>query len=182
MSKFYTKTGDDGYTGLLGEGRTPKFDLRIETIGMIDEANASIGFARSICTDKQTATILLVVQRDLYHIMTEIAVLPKNLERFSHFQSDRITWLEAQIDELANRVVIPSEFIVLGDTQPGAALDLARAVVRRAERSLSKLIHHDMIENKEILRYFNRLSSLCFMLELLENQSSGQAHPTFAKQ
>ncbi len=82
MTKFYTQTGDDGYTGLLGEGRTLKFDQRIETIGAIDEANAAIGFARSISLAPETISTLKTAQKDLYHIMAEIAALPENAPRF----------------------------------------------------------------------------------------------------
>src|SRR4030066_1895365 len=102
MTRFYTKTGDEGYTGLLGKGRAPKYDRRIEAIGAIDEANAAIGLARSICVSQQTAPILLTVQRDLYHIMAEIAAQPENAHQFRKLTSERVDWLESQIDTLSN--------------------------------------------------------------------------------
>jgi len=182
MTRFYTQTGDDGYTGLLGEGRTPKYDPRLETIGAIDEANAILGLARSISLAPQTAPILLAVQRDLYHMMAEIAVLPGTNARIERFSSDRVTWLEYQIQNLSESVTIPNEFIVPGDSHSGASLDMARTITRRAERQIALLLHQGLIENPELLRYANRLSSLCFVLELLENKASGQDRNTLAKE
>jgi len=182
MTKFYTKTGDEGYTGLLGEERAPKYDQRIETIGAVDEANAAIGLARTICLLPQTSSLLLTTQKDLYHIMAEIAALPEIASRFQKITSERVTWLENQIDEISSQITIPDEFIVPGDTKGSAALDLARTIIRRAERHIAYLLHQKMIENGELLRYINRLSSLCFALELLENQASGHNKPTLAKE
>jgi cob(I)alamin adenosyltransferase len=182
MTKFYTQTGDDGYTGLLGEGRPPKYDRRIETIGAIDEANAAIGFARSLSLLPQTSSVLLSAQRDLYYIMAEIAVLPENASRFQKITSERVDWLERQIDDISKQITIPDEFIVPGDTKAGAAIDLARTIIRRAERHIAYLFHQGKLENRELLRYINRLSSLCFALELLENQALGCNNPTLAKE
>jgi cob(I)alamin adenosyltransferase len=78
-------------------------------------------------------------------------------------------------------VIIPHEFILPGDSTPGAALDLARTVIRRAERHIARLLHSKKIDNREILHYMNRLSSLCFLLELFENQVSGSVQTTLAK-
>ncbi len=182
MTKFYTQTGDDGYTGILGEGRTPKYDHRIETLGALDEANAAIGLARSMCQAPQTNLILLEAQRDLYHIMAEIASLPENAARLRKISAERVSWMETQIEVISNVVYIPSEFIVPGDSQAGAMIDLARTIIRRSERHIAYLLHHSDIENKELLRYVNRLSSLCFVLELLENQAAGKNKSTLAKE
>ena len=182
MTKFYTQTGDDGYTGLLGEGRTPKFDRRIETIGAIDEANAAIGFARSISQAAQTSSIIITVQKDLYHIMAEIAASPENAPQFRKVTSERVSWLEKQTDLIAEQISIPNEFIVPGDSKSGAVVDLARTIIRRAERCISELLDQKKIENRELLRYMNRLSSLCFALELLENKASGCNTTTLAKE
>ena len=181
MTKFYTQTGDDGYTGLLGEGRVQKYDPRIETVGAIDEANAALGLARAFCQTPQVLSILIVVQRDLYHLMAEIAASPENAARFRSITSERVGWLEAQIDEINQVVSVPDEFIIPGDTRAGAVIDLARTIVRRAERHVAFLFHQEKIENRELLRYMNRLSSLCFILELFENQSAGNSQATLAK-
>ena len=181
MSNFYTGTGDDGTTGLLGEGRVPKQHPIPETVGTVDEATAALGLARASCQAQQSAAIVLTVQRDLYHLMAELAATPENASRFRKIDSGRVGWLEKQIDELGKLVEMPREFIVPGDSLAGAALALARTVVRRAERRVAQLIHEGMVENVELLRYLNRLSSLCFVLELLENQVQGAQKPTLAK-
>jgi cob(I)alamin adenosyltransferase len=182
MTRFYTKTGDDGYTSLLGKGRSAKYDPRIETIGAIDEANAAIAIARTLGVTSQTTSILMTVQRDLYHMMSEISATPENASQFRKINSERVIWLENQIEAISTKVTIPEEFIVPGDSKAGAAIDLARTIVRRAERHLARLLHTNKIENPELLHYINRLSSLCFVLELLENQAAGHDRPTFAKE
>jgi cob(I)alamin adenosyltransferase len=92
-----------------------------------------------------------------------------------------VAWLESQVDALSAQVEIPREFIVPGDTLEGAYVDLARTVVRRAERRVAALYHEGGFENQELLRYLNRLSSLCFLIELAENQAAGQGRTTLAK-
>jgi cob(I)alamin adenosyltransferase len=181
MNPFYTRTGDDGYTSLLGEGRVPKFHPRPETIGTIDEATAALGLARSLCQTKEAAELLVKLQRDLYGVMAEIAATPQNAARFRVTDSQKVAWLEEQTDALAPLVEMPAEFILPGDSTAGAALSLARTVIRRAERRVAQLLHEQEIENHELLRYLNRLSSLCFVLELWENQAAGNASPTLAK-
>lgn len=174
MTSFYTRTGDEGYTGLLGEGRIPKYDARIEALGAVDESTAAFGLARSACQSPQIAPLLLAVQRDLYGLMAEVAATPENAAKFRSINADRVNWLEAQTDALSSAVTLPREFILPGDTPGGAALALARTVVRRAERRVAKLLLEKTLENGELLRYLNRLSSLAFALELLENQHAGR--------
>jgi cob(I)alamin adenosyltransferase len=182
MTQLYTRTGDDGYTGLLGEGRVPKHDNRLEAVGALDEATAALGVARAACQVKLTGELLLAVQRDLYHLMAEIAATPEHAGRFSHIDAGRITWLEEQVDALGALIEIPKDFIVPGDAPAGAALALARTIVRRAERRVAALFHSGEIANISLLSYLNRLSSLCFGLELLETQATGKTLPTLAKE
>jgi cob(I)alamin adenosyltransferase len=173
MSPFYTRAGDDGSTGLLGEGRLPKHHPRIETIGALDEASAALGLARALCQDPQSKPILMEVQRDLYALMAEVAATPENTERFRTLGLPRVQWLESQADHFSAMVPLPAEFILPGDSLSGAALALSRTIVRRAERRVAELLDSDEIRNPILLQYLNRLSSLCFALELLENQSAG---------
>ncbi len=179
---FFTARGDDGSTGLLGEGRIAKDDPRMETIGAVDEAGAAIGVARSLCAAAETPTLLLQVQRDLYGLMGEVAATPENASRFRVIDSVRVTWLEEQIRRLGQTVIMPREFIVPGDTQSGAFLDLARTITRRAERRMVALFHTHQLENKALLGYLNRLSSLLFLLELVEAQHAGHGRLTLAKE
>ena len=171
---FYTRTGDDGTTGLLGEDRVSKDHPRIEALGALDEASATLGLARASCLAPQTPPILREVQRDLYKLMAEVAATPENADKFKGIDAERVNWLEAQVDAINDMVKMPKEFILPGDTPSGAALSLARAVVRRAERRVTELFQLKELSNTELLRYLNRLSSLCFVFEILENQTAGQ--------
>jgi cob(I)alamin adenosyltransferase len=180
MSPFYTRNGDDGSTGLLGDGRLPKYHPRIEALGALDEASAALGLARALCQTPQIKSVLMEVQRDLYALMAEIAATPENAERFRILGLPRVQWLESQADNLSITVPLPAEFILPGDTLSGAALALTRTIVRRAERQVVELLDAGEISNPILVQYLNRLSSLCFALELFENQSAGQ-ETTLAK-
>ncbi|MCA1900352.1 MAG: cob(I)yrinic acid a,c-diamide adenosyltransferase [Chloroflexi bacterium] len=171
---FYTAKGDDGTTGLLGEGRVPKYHVRMEAVGALDEASAALGLARAQCGAPQTAPILVEAQRDLYKLMAEVAATPQNANRFRFIDEERVNWLEQKTDEISAIVEMPKQFILPGDTLGGAALSLARAIVRRAERRVVHLFDDEEVVNADLQRYLNRLSSLCFALELLENHHAGK--------
>lgn len=181
MAKFYTQAGDDGYTGRLGEGRLPKHHILIEAIGSLDEASAALGLARALVASAEGAELLLQVQKDLYHLMAELSATRENASRFRVIDAARLSWLESELDRISSHLDSPSEFIVPGDTLSGAALALARTAVRRSERRVAELYLEEKFENPNILPYLNRLSSLCFVLELHENQASGSSGPTLAK-
>jgi len=172
---FYTTKGDDGTTGLIGEGRVPKYHNRMEALGALDEASAALGLARAQTTVPQTAPILLDAQRDLYKLMAEVAATPENAQRFRAIDAAHVAWLEEQTDAISREVEMPREFILPGDTPGGAALSMARAIIRRAERRVVALFDTGEVTNPDLQRYLNRLSSLCFVLELRENQSAGKS-------
>jgi len=174
MLKFYTRKGDDGTTGLLGEGRLPKFHPRIEAIGTLDETTATLGLARALSHSPEVREILIQRQRDLSALMAEVAATPENAAKFRSIDESRVHWLEEQTDSLSAKTAMPKEFILPGETAGGGALSVARAVTRRAERRVAELLDLGELENKELLRYLNRLSSLCFILELAENQFEGK--------
>ncbi len=178
---FYTRAGDDGYTGLLGEGRVAKEDLRLEALGAVDEANAALGLVRALLKSAEVPELILQVQRDLYGLMAEVSATMENAQRFRTIDAERVAWLETQTDQFSKQVKLPKEFIVPGDSVAGAYFDLARAVVRRAERRVAALLHQKEVENAQLLRYLNRLSSLCFVLELYENQVAGNTKLTLAR-
>jgi cob(I)alamin adenosyltransferase len=181
MAIFYTKTGDDGYTGILGAGRVAKFDTRLEALGTIDEANSAFGLSRASTNSGQTAATVLAIQRDLYKLMTEIAATEETAGFFQAINESKVLWLENEIEHYTSLVKMPGEFIVPGDSLSGAYLDLARTVVRRGERRVAELLHLGQIQNEEVLHYLNRLSSLCFALEIYENQISGRNSLTLTK-
>jgi cob(I)alamin adenosyltransferase len=181
MSPLYNRSGDEGSTGLIGEGRLPKYAPRMETLGVLDEASAALGLARAMGKNPRTWDLLKEVQRDLYNIMTEVATIPENLQQFQGLDHQRVEWLESQIDAVTTEVPPPGGFILPGDSLPGAALALARTIVRRAERRVAGLLDGGEIKNKLLLQYLNRLSSLCFALELYENALAGKT-TTLAKE
>ena len=170
---FYTSKGDDGTTSLLGEGRVAKYHARIEVVGTLDESSAALGLARAQCLDPRSSPILLEAQRDLYKLMAEVAATPENAEKFHFIDAKRVAWLEEQTDAMSQFVEMPKEFILPGDSLAGAALSLARAIIRRAERRVVELFDEEELKNPDLQRYLNRLSSLCFVLELLENKAAG---------
>jgi len=172
--------GDDGTTGLLGEGRLPKYAPRLETLGTLDEASAALGLARALSRSARTAALLAEAQRDLYTLMAELATTPGNEAHFRTLDEARLEWLESQAEAIDTQVSVPQEFILPGDSPAGAALALGRTVVRRAERRVAELLDKGETANRLLLQYLNRLSSLCFALELLENQESGKS-TTLAK-
>lgn len=180
MPSFYTRTGDDGSTGLLGKERVQKSDLLIETVGCIDEATAAIGLARSISIAPE-AESLIQIQRDLYGLMGEVAATQENRQRFRVIGASHVAWLEAQIERISGMVEMPGEFITPGDCPAGAAFDMARTIVRRAERRLVELSARGDVENADLPRYLNRLSSLCFVLELYEIKLAGGTKTTMMK-
>ncbi len=182
MSKFYTRKGDDGTTGLLGKGRVAKSDARMEALGNLDEASAALGLARSLMKTGPLVDLVVEVQRDLYHLMAEVAATEENRERFQKIDAERVRWLEQLIDEIGRRIKIPDQFILPGGDPGAAAFSLARAVVRRAERSTVKLFQDGCFSNQKGLAYLNRLSSLCYVLELHEIKASGETGPDFAKE
>ena len=174
---YYSRKGDDGTTGWLGKGRLPKNHVRIEAVGALDEASAALGMARAAARNMQTASLLLDAQRDLYQLMAEASAAPEDAAPF-RFDPARVNWIEQQIDALGRDLPAPDGFIVPGDSPAGAALDIARVIVRRAERRVVELSQDGQVNNPALQQYLNRLSSLLFVLELVENQAAGRSTTT----
>jgi cob(I)alamin adenosyltransferase len=179
--KFYTRVGDDGTTGLLGEGRVKKYDAQPDAYGVVDEAQAALGVARASMTDIDASTDILQVQRDLYQLMAEMAATKQAAAQFRTIDAAKVAWLEGRTDFYGAQISLPREFTVSGDSPAGAYLDLARTIVRRAERHAVKLVDNGLLENTEIIRYLNRLSALCFVLSRYEDARSGKSGVTLAK-
>ncbi len=181
MPAYFTRRGDDGTTNVLGEGRLPKYDVQVEACGAVDEASAALGLARALAITSEAGQALLQTQRDLYHLMAELAATTETAERFRSIGPEQAASLEKIIQELGAHLEVPEGFILPGDSLAGAALALARTIVRRAERQVARLAEARRLANPSLLAYLNRLSSLCFVLELWENRAAGVAHPTRAK-
>jgi len=175
MAKVTTGTGDGGYTSLLGSARVAKYDPRPDTFGTVDEATSALGLARALTGDAEAKAYILHMQQDLYVLMAELATLPEQQAAIGmEITPAHTTWLEAAEEELKQRVDIPNKFVIPGDTVDGAALDVARTVIRRAERMVVKLLHDGVITNAETVRYLNRCSDFIFILaRVLEVRSGG---------
>jgi len=180
MSPFYTRNGDDGTTGLLGEGRIQKSDLRIETLGTLDELTATLGLARSLC-EEPLATEIKLIQSAVYQSMAEVAATPATISKFKKIDSQWVLDLETKINAYTELVELPNGFILPGDSAASAALSLARSIARRAERRLVELVESQTTISRELLAYFNRLSSYLFVLELFAVQKQEGKTLTLAK-
>lgn len=172
VTRLYTGLGDTGSTDLLGE-RVAKDDPRIDILGDLDEATSSAGLGRALAASPRTKEVIEEVQRDLYRIMAELAFTDELRPAGYALAAERVSWLEATTDDLTAALNLPPQFILPGDTVPGAALDVARTVVRRAERAAVTLHHAGHVGNEQILRYLNRLSSLLFILARHEDREAG---------
>jgi cob(I)alamin adenosyltransferase len=160
-----TGTGDTGYTGLIGEQRVPKYDPRPDTFGTVDEATSALGLARAMAKDQKVKNMIYRIQQELYLLMAELATPPENYEKMGfRITAEHVHRLEHDEEALKREVEIPNKFIIPGDTLDGAALDLARTIIRRAERMAVKLLHDGIIANKEVVVYLNRLSDLVFII------------------
>lgn len=180
MAKVTTGTGDTGYTGLLGNQRVPKYDPRPDTFGTVDEATSALGLARATTQDETARDVILHMQRDLYVLMAELATLPENLAAIGMaITAEHVRWLEETEEQLKAAVDIPNKFVIPGDSPDGAVLDLARTIIRRAERMTVRLLHDGVIANAETIRYLNRLSDLVFILaRYLEAKQGGSTVAT----
>lgn len=174
-AKVTTRTGDTGYTGLIGKERVPKWDGRPDTFGTLDEATSALGIARAVTANPRVKEAILALQRELYLLMAELALSPEAYEG-SDFKitEEHVLGLERLSEELKAEVEIGNVFVIPGETLPSAALDLARTVVRRGERLAARLHHDGVISNEYVLSYLNRLSDLLFVLARYEEAQAGK--------
>jgi cob(I)alamin adenosyltransferase len=165
--KIYTRKGDDGSTGLFYGGRVRKDDAAPEAYGSVDEAVAALGVARAAADDDLGAK-LLHVQRDLFVLSAELATLPENRAKLSPGVSlvevGMVERLEREIDSVVADIATPTEFIVPGDNGVAASIDVARAVVRRAERRTVTFIDAAGIADSLAPVYLNRLADYLYIL------------------
>lgn len=173
MKKYFSARGDTGQTDQLGESRLPKDHPRIQAVGALDEASAAIGLARAEAADQAVNQLLQSIQLDLYRIMTLVSLEEPNPDKFPDLEAERVSWLEEGIARYGENLDKPAGFILPGENKVSAALGLARTIVRRAERQVVSLDSQGSLVSKTALPYLNRLSSLCFVLELLAAQDPG---------
>jgi cob(I)alamin adenosyltransferase len=170
MTRIYTRKGDDGTTSLWYGGRVSKSDLRTEAYGTLDEAASALGVARSLCTadDTELAADILRLQDDLFIAGAELATAPEAAERLvdgvSRVTPEMAAELEELIDRYMDRVELPPKFVIPGGTQLSGQLDVARAVLRRAERRAVELASADGLDSEELLRFLNRASDAAYAI------------------
>jgi len=171
--KIYTKKGDKGETSLLYGVRVAKSDLRCEAYGTIDEAVSALGLARSFC-QPEVKDVVFSLQQDLFVIGAELATpqerYPELVAKGKVVKPEMVQRLEDLIDDFEAKVDMPREFIIPGACVSSAALDVARTVLRRAERRTVALKEAGQLMNEEILKYLNRLSDLVFTLARYEEK------------
>ncbi|MDP8956098.1 MAG: cob(I)yrinic acid a,c-diamide adenosyltransferase [Actinomycetota bacterium] len=178
--RIYTRTGDDGTTGLLYGGRISKADAAAEAYGTVDEAVAALGLARALAASPDVRSLILRLQRELFVVGADLATNPEERHRLqrgiSFVDADMVADLESTIDRLVADHPLPREFVVPGANPASAALDVARGTVRRAERRSVEMRDAGRLVNEHALRYLNRLSDLLFVMARW--QAGGDEEPS----
>ncbi|MDU4960720.1 MAG: cob(I)yrinic acid a,c-diamide adenosyltransferase [Sporomusaceae bacterium] len=164
--KIYTKAGDKGTTGLFTGERVPKDSLRVNAYGSVDETDAALGVARSLCEWEDVKTSIYETQKLLWSLMADLASTPEKAGRITQ---EQVTAIENMIDRYDAQLQPLNHFIIAGDNRGAAALNLARAVVRRAERMALALSREETVPEM-VLIALNRLSDLCFILARAESE------------
>ena len=177
LNKIYTRTGDDGTTGLVDGSRRAKHDARMEAIGSVDEANSLIGFAVAVPDGLGPHEAALIrIQNDLFDLGADLATPGDDFAPSAmvlRIVEPQVDWLERQIDALNEALAPLTSFILPGGADPAARVHLARATVRRAERAAAALAAQEPV-NPAALAYLNRLSDYLFVLaRALNNGGSG---------
>ena len=166
--RIYTKYGDEGETSLLYGGRVSKNNPHTEAYGITDEAVSAMGLARALSQDERVKEILRELQRELFTVAAEMATHPERYDLYNrHFKPvtpAMVAGMEELIDELEQGMEMPTVFILPGGSPASAALDMARCMIRTAERRAVALKEQGKLTNPEILRYMNRLGDLLFVL------------------
>ena len=161
----YTKTGDDGTTGLYTGERVKKNSLRVEVYGTIDEANSALAMSRSFAKSDEVKQKIYNLQKLMSLLMADLASLNKP----PMITAKNISDIENDIDEIESKLPKLTAFIIPGDSQAGSFLDLARTITRRAERKLLTLAEIEEVHEVDRI-LINRISDYCFMLMRLEDQ------------
>ncbi len=175
LNKIYTRTGDDGTTGLVDGSRAPKHSARMAAVGDVDEANSAIGLAAAALGETDQADALFRIQNDLFDLGADLATPAGEGEDFEpsdmvlRVVAGQVAWLEQAIDAATAQLEPLTSFVLPGGSESAARLHLARAIVRRAERSVVALSKEDAV-NPQALAYINRLSDYLFVAARLANE------------
>ncbi|MEI7812461.1 MAG: cob(I)yrinic acid a,c-diamide adenosyltransferase [Ignavibacteria bacterium] len=168
--RIYTRTGDNGETGLFGGDRISKSDIRIEAFGTVDELNSLLGLALTDIKDTGIRQVILKIQNQLFTLGTDLATPPngKTEQYIQRTPGEYIEYIEEEIDWYDSKLEELKNFILPGGSKGAAMLFYARTICRRAERKVVTL-NKIVIINQNICVYLNRLSDLCFVLARYEN-------------
>lgn len=172
LNRIYTRTGDDGTSGLVDGARLPKHALRMAAIGAVDEANAALGFA-ACCDLGEHFDGVGRVQNDLFDLGADLATPGTDFTPSGmvlRIVPSQVEWLEGQIDVLTGKLEPLTSFVLPGGSEAAARLHLARTAARRAERAMTALAEGEPV-NPVALRYINRLSDYLFVLARMANDS-----------
>lgn len=166
LNKIYTRTGDDGTTGLVDGSRRAKHDLRFEAIGAVDEANSALGLAAVALAGTAHEPVVIRIQNDLFDLGADLATPGDDFtpgDMVLRIVAGQAAWLETRIDRLNDSLAPLTSFILPGGSEAAARVHLARAAVRRAERAMTALAGAEPV-NPAALAYANRLSDYLFVL------------------
>jgi cob(I)alamin adenosyltransferase len=173
---IYTKTGDDGFTGLLGSGRVPKDDVRVEVYGTVDELNAALGVARAMGLDGSADELVASLQSDLFALGSALADPSPQGPFHGAITDAHVARLESSIDQMETELEPLAQFILPGGALAAAQIHLARTICRRAERLAVTLLRRpDEHVPTTMIVYLNRLSDLLFVLARAVNRRAGVA-------
>jgi cob(I)alamin adenosyltransferase len=180
ITKVYTRTGDDGSTGLGGGQRIGKDALRVEVYGTVDEASSAIGVALALGIDAALEAVLARVQNELFHLGSDLCFLEEDKQRFRVPQVEQrhVDALEKDLDRLSAELPPLENFVLPGGHPAAAQLHLARAVCRRAERQAVALRRIEAV-GEHVVTYLNRLSDALFVMARWQNHRSGVAEATW---
>ena len=177
--KIYTRTGDDGTTGLLGKARVPKHDARVEAYGSVDELNAVLGVAHAHDGAKVFGELLPGLQAALFQLGAELATTDADmLARLARVAGEDVTALEREIDRLEAELTPLTRFVLPGGTPLAAALHHARTVCRRAERRVTALAAREPV-SPHVVHWLNRLADLLFVMARVANARAGAPDRTW---
>ncbi len=164
-----TKSGDGGQTALVGGIRVSKSSLRVETYGTVDELNSVLGFARSICEDKEIAELTKSIQKELFHVGSALATHPQSRKKEPPVSQEMVDSLTDHVHRIESMEGVLSDWSLPGEHTAAAAYDVARTVCRRAERSVVRLVESGEEVDAVVVVYLNRLSDLLWLFgRLLE--------------
>jgi cob(I)alamin adenosyltransferase len=173
-----TRKGDSGHTHLWSGERVSKYDLRVEAGGSIDEAAAVLGQARTGTRHEEVRAQLLQLQNDLFLVMSELS-WTKDEGRQLRVGEELVADAEDRIAMVRDQCDLPASFVIAA-TPNSATLDVARTVIRRAERTVTRMVHEGVIDNPNLLKYLNRASDLAFLLARWEEKLDGVPYHTIS--